>query len=438
MGAGGRSGRGGRGGAGGSGGPGGTGGPGDAGGTGGTGGRSGGPGEPDDPAGLGEPGGADGPSAVHEEISALLAAWALGADMPGDDARVRGHLHDCAPCAAEARRLRETARLLDEPAPGGTGRGAGRKANAGLARGRLMAAARAARPGQVPPAVHAAPYAGAVACLDALLRELDQAPERWGTPVVHDWDVQGTVAHLVAADEVLAERLGLAPVTEAGTGLGPVPGARPPEGYGPEAGTDPDALSAGRAAGARAPWEVRWAARTHEVVTYEHTRPPAETREAWRTQAHGLLALPEAGDEQLAAMATTLMGLRLPVADHYVIRAFETWVHTRDIGRALGRTVPPPLPEHLQRFLGLAVRVLDLALGPDAQPVLLSVEGEAGGDWVLGSDAEPIAAELVLEATDFLLLIGGRQDVDEIARGQAGDAAASQRLLETATSLAWL
>ncbi|MFH8349370.1 hypothetical protein [Streptomyces sp. NPDC018045] len=396
------------------------------------------PGSPDGSDGFGETGGADGPSAVHEEVSALLAAWALGAGMPGDDARVRGHLRDCAPCAAEARRLRETVRLLDEPAPGGTGRGAGRKANAGMARGRLMAAARAARPGQVPLAAHAAPYAGAVACLDALLRELDHAPARWGTPVVHDWDVQGTVAHLVAADEVLAERLGLAPVTEAGTGLGPVPGTRLEEGFGPEAGTGPGALSTGRTAGAGAPWELRWAARTHEVVAYEHTRPPAETREAWRTQAHGLLALPEAGDEQLAAMATTLMGRRLPVADHYVIRAFETWLHTRDIGRALGRTVPPPLPAHLQRFLGLAVRILDLALGPDARPVLLSVEGEAGGDWVLGSDAEPIAAELVLEATDFLLLVGGRQDPDEIARGQAGDAAASQRLLETATSLAWL
>ncbi|MFH9422499.1 maleylpyruvate isomerase family mycothiol-dependent enzyme [Streptomyces sp. NPDC017529] len=410
-------------------------------------GGSGGPEDPADPPGPDGPGGAGGPSAAHEEVSALLAAWALGAGMPGDDARVRGHLRDCAPCAAEARRLREAVRLLDEPAPGGTGRGAGRKANAGLARGRLMAAARAARPGQGPLAAHAAPYAGAVAGLDALLRELDRAPARWGTPVVHDWDVQGTVAHLVAADEVLAERLGLAPVTDAGAGLGPVlgPGPGPEAGPGLEGGFGPDATTGpgerpgpGRPAGAGAPWELRWAARTEEVVAYEHTRPPAETREAWRTQAHGLLALPEAGDEQLAATATTLMGLRLPVADHYVIRAFETWVHTRDIGRALGRTVPPPLPVHLQRFVGLAVRILDLALGPDARPVLLSVEGEAGGDWVLGSDAEPIAAELVLEATDFLLLVGGRQDPDEIARGQAGDGAASQRLLETATSLAWL
>ncbi|WP_267958748.1 maleylpyruvate isomerase family mycothiol-dependent enzyme [Streptomyces rimosus] len=423
MAAGGRNGRGGMGGTGGPGGPGGTEGPGGA----------------EEPEGSGNPD--DAPGAVHEEVSALLAAWALGSGMPGDDARVRGHLRDCPPCAAEAQRLRETVRLLDEPAPGGSGRGAGRKANAGMARGRLMAAARAARPGQGAPAPHAEPYAGAVACLDALLRELDREPARWGTPVVHDWDVQGTVAHLVAADEVLAERLGLAPVTEAGTGLGPVPGAGPEGGFGDSVtgpggrtGTGPG----GRTAGAGAPWELRWTARTHEVVAYEHTRPPAETREAWRTQAHGLLALPEAGDEQLAAMATTLMGLRLPVADHYVIRAFETWVHARDIGRALGRAVPPPPPVHLQRFLGLAVRILDLALGPDARPVLLSVEGEAGGDWVLGSDAEPIAAELVLEATDFLLLLGGRQDPDEIARGQAGDAAAAQRLLETATSLAWL
>ncbi|UNO44263.1 maleylpyruvate isomerase family mycothiol-dependent enzyme [Streptomyces sp. MST-110588] len=359
--------------------------------------------------------------------------------MPGDDARVRRHLRSCAPCAAEARRLGEAVRLLDEPAESGATeakgarqvkgvKGAGsrkgggkgavrtvRKGNTGVARGRLMAAARTARPGHGPLAAHAAPYAGAVASLDALLHELDTAPALWGTPVVHDWDVQGTLAHLVAADEALAERLGLAPVTMTGGSQGPARVAMP-----------------------GGPWELRWSARTEEVVAYEHTRPTAETREAWRTQAHGLLALPEAGDEQLAASPTVLMGLRLPVADHYVLRALETWVHTRDIGRALGRPVPPPLPTHLQRFVGLSIRILDRALGPTARPVLLSVEGEAGGDWVLGSDAEPIAAELVLEAVDFCLLVGGRRIPAEIARGHAGDPVASQRVLETAASLAWL
>lgn len=86
------------------------------GGSGGTGGTEG-PGGAEEPEGSGNPD--DAPGAVHEEVSALLAAWALGSGMPGDDARVRGHLRDCPPCAAEAQRLRETVRLLDEPAPAG-------------------------------------------------------------------------------------------------------------------------------------------------------------------------------------------------------------------------------------------------------------------------------------------------------------------------------
>lgn len=348
------------------------------------------------------------PAEEHPEVAELLAAWVLDAVMTGDDPRIRAHVERCDDCAGEAARLREVVRRLDGP-PVEPPKNA-RKGAAKVGRGRLMAAARTSRTGHDAPADHAAPYAAAVASLEALLRELDGDAARWGTPVVHDWDVQGTVAHLIAADEPLAERLGLLPVTRA-------------QPCGP---------------GAAAPWEVRWVARTEEVVAYEHTRPAAETAEAWRTQAHGLLDLPEARDHELAAAPTVLMGLRLPVADHYLIRAFETWIHTRDIGRALGLAVPPPLPGHLRRLVTLAVRVLDLALGSGARPVLLSVEGEAGGDWVLGPAAEPVAAELVLDAVDFCLLVGGRLTPMEVSRGQAGDAAAAQRVLATAASLAWL
>ncbi|WP_030264596.1 maleylpyruvate isomerase family mycothiol-dependent enzyme [Streptomyces violens] len=348
------------------------------------------------------------PAEEHPEIDALLAAWALDAVMSGDEERIRAHIEDCEDCTEELARLREAVHRLDGP-PAEPAKGA-RKGADKVGRGRLMAAARAARTGHDAPAAHAAPYAAAVASLEALLRELDGTPARWGTPVVHDWDVQGTVAHLIAADEPLAERLGLLPVTRAEPG-----------------GT-----------GDAAPWEVRWAARTEEVVAYEHTRPPAETAEAWRTQAHGLLELPEAREAEPAALSTALMGRRLPVADHYVIRAFETWIHTRDIGRALGLVVPPPPPVHLRRLVALAVRILDLALGDGARPVLLAVEGEAGGDWVLGPAAEPVAAELVLEAVDLCLLVGGRLTPQEVSRGQAGDAAAAQHVLATAASLAWL
>ncbi|WP_311736763.1 hypothetical protein [Streptomyces sp. TLI_185] len=69
---------------------------------------------------------------------------------------------------------------------------------------------------------------------------------------------------------------------------------------------------------------------------------PSERGADWAAQAAPLLATPEAGEPELAARATVLMGAGLPVADHFVVRAFETWIHSDDIGRALGLAVPPP------------------------------------------------------------------------------------------------
>ncbi|WP_432174823.1 maleylpyruvate isomerase family mycothiol-dependent enzyme [Streptomyces sp. Tue6028] len=383
-------------------------------------------------------------SGEHEAVRDLLAAWAVGALTPADERTVPRHLAACESCAAEAERLRETVRLLDGPRatpPGpatgpvngaGTGRAArGTRDTAPAGRGRptggdgpggrpagpdgaaglppaLLAAARRARPAAPRVAAHAAPYAAAVAGLGALLSELD-APGSWSTPVVHDWDVQATVAHLIAADEPLARRLGLAP--------------RVPWSAGAE----------------KAGWEAAWAARTAEVIAHERARTPAETVAVWSAQAAALLAVPEAADAGRAAHATTLMGVRLPVADHFVVRAFEAWIHTDDIGRALGLTVPPPPEPHLWQLVRLAVRILGRALGPTAAPVLFAPAG-GGRDaqWVLGSEDEPVAAELVLDPVDFCLLIGGRYAPGEVPRGAVGDTAAVTAVLERAASLAWL
>jgi hypothetical protein len=132
----------------------------------------------------------------------------------------------------------------------------------------------------------------------------------------------------------------------------------------------------------------------------------------------------------------TLMGMRLPVADHFLVRAFETWIHTDDIGGALDLPVPPPPEAHLWRLVRLAVRVLGLALGPTAPPVLFEVTG--GDRWVLGSDAEPVHAELSLAPVDFCLLVGGRYAPEEVPRGADGDEDAVRNVLERAASLAWL
>ncbi|MEU6225728.1 maleylpyruvate isomerase family mycothiol-dependent enzyme [Streptomyces sp. NPDC047042] len=412
----------------------------------------------------------------HETVRELLPAWAFGALQPGDEHTIRPHLAECDTCTAEARRLRETVRMLDGPADtglpegtpstlpanrledgpsgdrladGGPGGLSGHRLAAGGTRGSsdgrvadppsghrlgdgavgepaggssaarvpeaggvLALALRSRRPvsafGLAP---YAAPYAGAVSALQALLREVGaEGRGVWHTPVVHDWDVRDTVAHLIAADEPLALGLGLEPR---------IPVLRTPS---------PDEDDAG--------WETAWAERTAEVIAHERRRAPRETVDTWAAQAAALLATPEARDPEPAAVALTLTGARLPVADHFMIRAFEAWIHTDDIGRALGLAVPPLPDPHLWRLVHLAVRILGAALGPEAPPVLFAVTG--GEEWVLGSEDEPVQAELVLDPVDFCLLVGGRHTPDEVPRGESGDGTAVRNVLERAAALAWL
>ncbi|MFC4467901.1 maleylpyruvate isomerase family mycothiol-dependent enzyme [Streptomyces xiangluensis] len=336
----------------------------------------------------------------HDGVRELLGAWAFGALRPEEEKAVPRHLAECESCADEAERLRETVRLLDGPRGTAMSNGNGSGESGGV-----LALALRARPAVPRVAAHAAPYAAAVAGLQALVRELDG---RWSTPVVHDWDAHATVAHLLAADEPLALRLGL--------------DARVPASTVPE--------------GTR--WEEAWNTRTAEVIAHELARTPEETVADWSAQAGALLATPEAQDPERAAHATTLMGIRLPVADHFLVRGFEAWIHTDDIGRALGLAVPPPPEEYLWQLVRLAVRILDLALGTAAPPVLFAVTGREDTQWVLGSEDEPVRAELVLEPVDFCLLVGGRYAPEEVPRGATGDEGAVRNVLERAAALSWL
>ncbi|WP_330350184.1 maleylpyruvate isomerase family mycothiol-dependent enzyme [Streptomyces sp. NBC_00582] len=266
----------------------------------------------------------------------------------------------------------------------------------------------ALRPPAVPVAGHAAAYAAAVAALTALLPHVDGTGghHRWKVPVVHDWDVQATLAHLLAADEQLAGQLGVEP--------------RVP----------PSPVVDGE------PWEAYWNRRTADTVRHELRHAPGHTRAAWQAQAAALLAAPEAHDPERAARPVALMGMLLPVADHFAVRAFETWIHTDDIGRALGLHVPPPPAPHLERLVGLAVGALGQALGPAAPPVRCTVTGI--GAWTLGAGIGPVRAELALEAVEFCFLAGGRRAPDTVPHTATGDAAAVRNVLERTAALAWL
>ncbi|MEU6843170.1 maleylpyruvate isomerase family mycothiol-dependent enzyme [Streptomyces sp. NPDC046716] len=345
----------------------------------------------------------------HATVSELLGAWAAHA-LPPDEARlVPVHLADCEECAAEAERLRETVRLLDGPRPDPGPPPSPEPAGLPAALTRTLA-----RRPPVPRATtaHAEPYAAAVAGLQALLAELEQdGAASWHTPVIHDWTVQDTVAHLIAADAHLAARLGLPPGT-------PPVAAEPPEGT---------------------RWRDAWADRTHRVIAHERGRAPRRTVAAWREQATALLGTDAARDPELAARVTTLLGIRLPVAEHFLVRAFETWIHTDDIGRALTLPVPPPPVAHLWRLVRLAVRILGQALGPQAPPVALTVTDETRStEWILGAEGEPVRAELALDPVDFCLLIGGRAHPGTVPRGTGGDAEAARAVLDQAARLAWL
>lgn len=343
----------------------------------------------------------------HEAVRELLGAWAVGALEPGEEAAVAPHLADCPHCAAEARQLRSVVRELEGPLEGGREDRVNQ-----VDRARTLAPALEARPAAARTAAHAAPYAAAVAGLHALLAELGgNGAREWGFPVVHDWDVHDTLAHLVAADEPLSLSLGLPARV-------PAPGGPPPVGT---------------------PWRDVWAARTAEVIGRERCRPPCETVALWREQSAALLAAPAARDPERAACEAELMGSRMSVADHYRVRAFETWVHADDIGRALDRPVPPPPGPHLWQLVRLAVRILGTALGPSAPPVALTVTGDGRADeWRLGETDGPERAQLALDAVDFCRLMGGRLPPHAVGRRATGDDFAVRAVLERAGSLAWL
>ena len=285
---------------------------------------------------------------VHEIAAALLGVWALDACSPEEAEMVKGHLLQCASCAAEATRLRGTADLL----------GSAARPPEWL-RARTLERAKARRPAATPCPAYAEPYAAQVSVLDSLLGELT-APE-WGANVIFDWSVQDVVAHLAATDGLIAAWLGVdvdsGPGTDAASDGEPV--------------AVPELL----------------ARRTAAVIERERARAPSSTRAAWRSQADALCrALP-------AQAAQRVPGIQVRLSDAVVARAFETWVHSDDIATTLDRRLPPPLPRHLHPIAALGVRSLPKALavlraerpGAAAQVVL---EGPGGGEWIVGLGAK--------------------------------------------------
>ncbi|MGW6131688.1 maleylpyruvate isomerase family mycothiol-dependent enzyme [Cellulomonas sp. NPDC055163] len=262
-----------------------------------------------------------------------------------------------------------------------------RSAPAPGTRDAVLSAALARRPATIPAVV--APYALQARRLDDVLTDLDAAG--WARPVVHGWSARRVVAHLHALDRAVAGQVGAlvpaSPEDDAGRGAAP------------------------------------------ERVVH-----------AWREQAHALVRRVGASSVALDD-DIQLLGEVLPVRTALLQRAFETWIHSDDIRRALDRAPSPPPSEHLAPMADAGVRQLVAALGlvrPQhaGRVVRVDLAGPGGGRWTLpvpGARAgtAPDAA-LHLDVLEFCYLLGGRRDPRRVAHRSAGDPRLVADLLEVA------
>ncbi|WP_203991525.1 maleylpyruvate isomerase family mycothiol-dependent enzyme [Sphaerisporangium rufum] len=274
------------------------------------------------------------------------------------------------------------------------------------ARSRLLAAARAARR-PAGAAGHPAPYAARVAAMDALLASA--APADLSRRIVEGWTLTELVAHLAAVDGLVAAALGT-PVA------GPPPGADDP------------------------------IARTAELHAHIRDLPADRVRAEWLDQAAALAERAAATDP---GTPVTASGMTLPLADHLLARALETWIHTADAAAVLGLALPRPITEHIRPTADLCARLVPvtMALSGLAAPgrtLRLTLTGDGGGTWHLPlapqEPAEPPAGtpadtEISCDAVAFCFLLGGRGSPDAFPADVHGDHALARDILHAAPAL---
>jgi uncharacterized protein (TIGR03083 family) len=289
-------------------------------------------------------------------------------------------------------------------------------------RDRVLAASRQARPaGRSAPAVPditpVEAFARAADAFHALLVALDDPA--WSVTVLRDLDVQALVGHLTGVEEDVHRCLAGDPSVADADHV---------------ASTD---LAASRQAGRR----------------------PAETRAEWRQVADRTLALVSDGADLDAAVS--MHGMRLPLGDLLVVRAFELWTHENDIRRATGLPASAPDAPTLQLMTSLAVRLLPHGVSRLGEPVApvdvhLVLTGPGGGTWdlalgdgalgdgVVGDEpADGAAADrtrprlsIVADAVEFCRLVADRVDPAEIDLHVTGATDRTGDVLRSAAALA--
>ncbi|RKS79215.1 uncharacterized protein (TIGR03083 family) [Actinomadura pelletieri DSM 43383] len=264
-------------------------------------------------------------------------------------------------------------------------------------RARTLRAALSRRAPARPAPDFARPYAAMVSMLDALLTALPEAD--WTTIAVDEWDARDLVAHLTATDGLLVEA-----ITGVESSAEDVP------------------------------------ARTAEMVG--RRLPLRDTRRVWRRQADELCDMLSDSD---ADRQVQMGGYGMRLSDHLFARAFETWIHTTDIGRSTGRPLPPPLAEHVHPLADFGARILPMALvltgreHPD-RTLRLILDGPGGGEWTVplgkvAADVEP-SVRVRMDVIEFCFLAGGRRDPETVRAETSGDRAVTRDVLASIPAFA--
>ncbi|MEZ0065136.1 uncharacterized protein (TIGR03083 family) [Streptacidiphilus sp. MAP12-20] len=350
---------------------------------------------------------------AHEALRGLLGAWALDACPPEEAARLEAHLANCPSCAEEGHRLRDAAGWLsaDEPLDPEPSL---RRAVLDGCLGRRDATF------HVP--AYAEPYVAETARLDALLRDLgeldwlEQAALTWhgGTELRRPAEV---LCHLAAVDGVLARALGL-----------------------PDPASGDDLLT-----------------RTEEVRSAQSRRSPEAVRAFWRAQTRAVVETAALAPPETAGERVNYGAFQIPVRDAFLDRAFECWIHADDIAEAVGYPYHPPRGAHLRQLIGLAAKLLPLALaslreaGLATSPAVaeqprvlkLIIEGRGESEWLVPVDdpswtpppgTEPTST-LAIDGAEFCFLCAARRDPRRVPVGITGDPTLARDLLSAAPLL---
>jgi uncharacterized protein (TIGR03083 family) len=131
-----------------------------------------------------------------------------------------------------------------------------------------------------------------------------------------------------------------------------------------------------------------------------------------------------------------------------ISRAFETWIHADDIRRALGRPLEPPAPSHLHAMADFSLRNLPIWLevtgrGRPGRSARVVLTGAGGGSWLVPmgegtSASENVDVELEVDVVAWCHRVGERVTTDAVVARVVGDDALARDLLDAASAVATL